>query len=90
MQTFFHSKALQSLPKLGFWFETKPSGNPASCVVHFRGQAEASWRPVGRFMEDMPIGFFRIFIHQTKTPTTKKKYALLPPYFNYVRTVYFN
>jgi hypothetical protein len=24
----FHSKAHQNLPKLGFWFENKPSGNP--------------------------------------------------------------
>jgi hypothetical protein len=24
----FLSKALQNLPKLGFWFENKPSGNP--------------------------------------------------------------
>jgi hypothetical protein len=24
----FHSKTLQNLPKLGFWFENKPSGNP--------------------------------------------------------------
>jgi hypothetical protein len=24
----FHSKALQNLPKLGFWFENKQSGNP--------------------------------------------------------------
>jgi hypothetical protein len=26
---FFHSKALQNVPKLEFlWFENKPSGNP--------------------------------------------------------------
>jgi hypothetical protein len=25
----FHSKTLQNLPKFGFWFENKPSGNPA-------------------------------------------------------------
>jgi hypothetical protein len=25
----FHSKTLQNLPKLGFLFENKPSGNPA-------------------------------------------------------------
>jgi hypothetical protein len=25
----FQSKALKNLPKLGFWFENKPSGNPA-------------------------------------------------------------
>jgi hypothetical protein len=24
----FHSNALQNLPQLGFWFESKPSGNP--------------------------------------------------------------
>jgi hypothetical protein len=24
----FHSKALQNLPELGFWFENIPSGNP--------------------------------------------------------------
>jgi hypothetical protein len=25
----YHCKTLQNLPKLGFWFEKKPSGNPA-------------------------------------------------------------
>jgi hypothetical protein len=25
---FFHSKALQNTPKLGFWYESKLSGNP--------------------------------------------------------------
>jgi hypothetical protein len=25
------SKALQNLPRLGFWLENKPSGNPAYC-----------------------------------------------------------
>jgi hypothetical protein len=24
----FHTKILQNLPKLGIWFENKPSGNP--------------------------------------------------------------
>jgi hypothetical protein len=24
----FHCETLQNLPKLGFWFENKPSGNP--------------------------------------------------------------
>jgi hypothetical protein len=26
--SIFHSKALQNLPKLFFWFENKPSGKP--------------------------------------------------------------
>jgi hypothetical protein len=26
--SFFQSKSLQNLPKVGFWFEIKPSGNP--------------------------------------------------------------
>jgi hypothetical protein len=29
----FHSKALQNLSKLYFWFENKPSGNPAFFVA---------------------------------------------------------
>jgi hypothetical protein len=28
----FQSKALENLPKLGFWFKNKPSGNPASSL----------------------------------------------------------
>jgi hypothetical protein len=32
----FHSKALQNLPKLGFWFENKPSGNPAASQSYDR------------------------------------------------------
>jgi hypothetical protein len=28
----FHSKALQNLPNWDFWFENKPSGNPARKV----------------------------------------------------------
>jgi hypothetical protein len=27
--SIFHTKALQNLPKWDFWFENKPSGNPA-------------------------------------------------------------
>jgi hypothetical protein len=27
---FFHSKAFQNVPKLGVWFENKPSGNHVS------------------------------------------------------------
>jgi hypothetical protein len=30
----FHSNALQNVPKLGLWFENKPSGNPAWSVKH--------------------------------------------------------
>jgi hypothetical protein len=30
----FHSKTLQNIPKFGFWFENKPSGNPTGGVVH--------------------------------------------------------
>jgi hypothetical protein len=32
----FHSKALQNLPKLDFWFENIPSGNPGVGRVFFR------------------------------------------------------
>jgi hypothetical protein len=28
----FHSKAFQNVPKLGVWYENKPSGNPATIV----------------------------------------------------------
>jgi hypothetical protein len=28
--SIFQSKTLQNLPKLGFWFENKPSGNPGA------------------------------------------------------------
>jgi hypothetical protein len=30
---FFPSEALQNLPKSGFWFEKKPSGNPVKNVA---------------------------------------------------------
>jgi hypothetical protein len=33
----FYFNALKNLPKLGFWFEKTPSGNPAPYYHVFRG-----------------------------------------------------
>jgi hypothetical protein len=36
----FHSKALQNLPKSGFWFDNIPSGNPGLCFC--KGKKEVN------------------------------------------------
>jgi hypothetical protein len=30
IQAFFHSKALQNVPNMDFWYENIPSGNPGA------------------------------------------------------------
>jgi hypothetical protein len=45
----FHCKTLQNYPNLDFWFENKPSGNPAPDWANFRLLGEglfwaASWK----------------------------------------------
>jgi hypothetical protein len=37
----FHFKALQNMPKSGFWSEMKPSGNPVSLFPKY---ARYNWR----------------------------------------------
>jgi hypothetical protein len=38
--SIFHSKGLQNLPKFGFWFENKPSGNPGGESVFYAQETE--------------------------------------------------
>jgi hypothetical protein len=40
----FHCKTHQKLPKLFFWFENKPSGNPGK---KHSGRGESGWAGVG-------------------------------------------
>jgi hypothetical protein len=54
----FHSKALQNLPKFGFWFENKSSGNPA--LYH------------GRISISRTIKGFHIFLFMYVDKTNQK------------------
>jgi hypothetical protein len=41
--TFFHNKVLENLPKFGFWFEKKPSGNPVCTSSLFFNILKKKW-----------------------------------------------
>jgi hypothetical protein len=40
----FHSKAFQTVPELGIWFENKPSGNPAGQTHKKVGHLKTLWK----------------------------------------------